>query len=474
MANKQNKRTIITTQPGSSVINNTFIIPASNVVPETNTDGSTSYEIKSDKFIVATDNDIATNIFGRKAYYFYDYDLCYDDNGTLYENNNINITTFSVHCKDVNKYPNLCTYATGGVSLHYSDYKFIARKFKGNSTITSINLILIADTTVTNEDGTKANDYVVRITVDNTQIDLVLYGVIYKAKLTNNINTIKTAITTNQAYLQTLAISNQYNKVVLWLTDKQITSANEYENIASIPSEEVVTKIIASLSEIPNTYKDNNLINVILNIHYLSMFKYKGYTTNSKITNTDMVGMVLELVEGIDVSLYDIFATGITDPGNVKRRYTVGFAEPPYYGVVDTQVFASAIGLENNVTGDYGFAFGAYNKVLDTYGVAIGNGNTCSGYASLVCGQGNISCGDSQLVIGKYAIKDDTQSQAFIIGGGNYNTDRKNIFSVGWDGTVTLYDPNNTENTVSLTYDKLVSLLDLERRIESLEAALNT
>lgn len=488
MANEQNKRTLITTKLGnSSVISNNFKITATNIVPAS-TDGSTSYEFKSDKFIVeATDNDNTTKTTtGRSAYYFYDYDFWYDDDdgeGTIYGNdetrNMINITSFSVHCRNSSKYPNLCTYATGGISLSYQSYKFIARKFKDNSTtVTSISdPILIEGTNIVNEDGTKANDYKVTITVNNivnntiteVSIELILHKVIYKSRLTNNINLIKTAINTNQAYLQTLTIEDNqdYNKVVLWLTDTQIVNANEYENADFNPTNEVVTTISNTLSKITSTHKDK-LVNVIVNIHYLSMFKYKGYTTNSKLGDKPMVGMILELVEGIDTSLYNIFASGITDSAGVKRRYTVGFVEPPYYGVVDTQAFASAIGLENTVTGDYGLAIGAYNKVLDTYGVAIGNGNTCSGYASLVCGTGNTSCGNSQLVIGRYAIKDDLQSQAFIIGGGKHNSDRKNVFSVGWDGTVTLYDPNNTENTVSLTYDKLVSLLNMENELTSL------
>lgn len=86
--------------------------------------------------------------------------------------------------------------------------------------------------------------------------------------------------------------------------------------------------------------------------------------------------------------------------------------------------YSTTLGSDCLAGGDYSFSQGVHS-------IADGSCSFAQGY---YC----IAEYDNQFVIGKYNEDEDTENCAFIIGGGSNYADRKNIFTVDWDGNVTI------------------------------------
>lgn len=436
MANKQNTRTIITTQPGSSVINNTFIIPASNIVPETSTDGSASYEIKSDKFIVTTNNDAATNKVGRKAYYFYDYDFCFGPASSygIYDDlASIRIKSVNLYYKDAegNKTDinlgNYCDY----LYCNYPTYKSFAGFVGSRSAIVNI---------------TKNDDGGIEFTVENDDANVTfnLTPEGATAELSSKITELAGKVGSEDAtllvpltfYSLTLdETESQHKFVKLYFTDKQIASKTDYKKLITIAP----TTFNTSIAEANAKVSSGEAVAVILNIHYANSFEFIKFDDSNERS-----GIILELID-TKKSLWDIFETGITDPGGALRRYSVSFPEYPDLGYSNINQFAVAIGANNTATGDYSFCVGNTNYALNSYAMALGVSNTSSNYASCTIGRGNTAKGensaalgfsniasvDNQFVVGKCNMED--VNCAFIVGNGREDN-RNNALTVDWNG----------------------------------------
>ena len=107
-----------------------------------------------------------------------------------------------------------------------------------------------------------------------------------------------------------------------------------------------------------------------------------------------------------------------------------------------------SFGVNNNGTcGDYAVSIGKNNSSPGYSSVTMGDSNICTGERSVVLGRESYSDAKStfvsgkglratvndQCVQGKYNAEGD---YAYILGGGTSNTDRKNIFTVDWNGNV--------------------------------------
>jgi len=97
----------------------------------------------------------------------------------------------------------------------------------------------------------------------------------------------------------------------------------------------------------------------------------------------------------------------------------------------------------------YGYTSGNYSHVEGYNCVASGANSHAEGYYT-------DSYTDNQHVEGKYNIVDTSGTYAHIIGGGTSNSDRKNIFTVSWDGDVTAGRSTGIENS-----NKLVTGADI-------------
>lgn len=87
----------------------------------------------------------------------------------------------------------------------------------------------------------------------------------------------------------------------------------------------------------------------------------------------------------------------------------------------------------------------------------IGTASTADGFAvnasgdySHASGFHTIAASDVQHVIGKYNEEDANGTYPFIIGGGRLDTDRKNIFTVDWNGDVNAGRSNGLTNDTKL------------------------
>lgn len=116
-----------------------------------------------------------------------------------------------------------------------------------------------------------------------------------------------------------------------------------------------------------------------------------------------------------------------------------------------------AEGVQNNVSGESSHVEGYGNTVTAAYSHAEGTNNTINSYAdnshveglgnvvngscSHVGGEYNIAGSNYQTVIGKYNESDTNDTYAFIVGNGTGDNNRRNSFTVKWDGTAQLGAP---------------------------------
>lgn len=102
-----------------------------------------------------------------------------------------------------------------------------------------------------------------------------------------------------------------------------------------------------------------------------------------------------------------------------------------------------AEGMGTIAQGDFSHAEGINTRATGEGSHAEGNKSRATGYISHASGDNTYATRDYQTVIGKYNALDSTNKStnaAFVIGGGTESA-RKDIFSVGWDGTTrTGYD----------------------------------
>ena len=118
--------------------------------------------------------------------------------------------------------------------------------------------------------------------------------------------------------------------------------------------------------------------------------------------------------------------------------------------------YATASGDSSHAEGDYTTASGE-----DSH--AEGKRTTASGYASHAEGEYSKASGkyahaegyhttarsNNQHVQGKYNIEDTTSTYAHIVGGGTSNTDRKNIYTLDWNGNA-VYSGDVSSKTLSI------------------------
>lgn len=97
--------------------------------------------------------------------------------------------------------------------------------------------------------------------------------------------------------------------------------------------------------------------------------------------------------------------------------------------------------------------------------VALGGKNVVNGTANLVAGYGNTLSNSNisaQTVVGQYNDENTTENALFVVGNGTSNTDRKNVFVVNKDNSITVNGINFTPEIIS----KLVTISSDEWREE--------
>ena len=385
----------------------------------------------SPKISLSSNNE---NDIGRKAWYFYDYDLLKEDNKTLYsESDDIYVSTFTIWMTNkttgVNEYSNLCGNTTEGTAkISYADYKKIANHFKKTYANAQLDNLVITNIEFPDTIPSKT-EFNVEITINNDDIVLFKVQTATPAKYNNIKSKFLNRDTSKNMYFRTFELYNaiQYKQVRVYLTDKQIEQISDYKN----PSY-VIDNLEELRTSLNSTFPVAAEMSLITNIHYSSVFKYISCSDNS----TERPYINAELVNPLQDNVYTIFESGITNPEGVIRRYSIFFTEYPQYGTNEICSFAAQIGVDNTVAGNYGFAAGGFNSVYDTYGIALGSSNKAKAYGSVALGNNTISSEQGQCTVGKY--NTEIKEASFIIGNGTSNSARSNALSVSWDGVITV------------------------------------
>lgn len=106
------------------------------------------------------------------------------------------------------------------------------------------------------------------------------------------------------------------------------------------------------------------------------------------------------------------------------------------YNIVEGSSNSIISGNDNNVkNADASLIFGARNSYLSgSNGLVSGFKNTYSGSYNAVLGLGNKVSGTCSFVRGKYNEEDTNNQYVDIVGGGNSDTERKNIYTLDWQG----------------------------------------
>lgn len=98
----------------------------------------------------------------------------------------------------------------------------------------------------------------------------------------------------------------------------------------------------------------------------------------------------------------------------------------------------------------YAHAEGASTTASKQAAHAEGFNTKATGYYSHAEGHNTIAAGDSQHVEGKHNVEDANNTYAHIIGGGTGDNNRKNIFTVDWNGDVNAGRSNGLTNDTKL------------------------
>lgn len=130
-------------------------------------------------------------------------------------------------------------------------------------------------------------------------------------------------------------------------------------------------------------------------------------------------------------------------------------------------VSSVAIGQYNQASGEASTAKGSNTLATGRYSESSGKDTIANGEASFVIGTGTIASGNNQLVLGRYNVEDTTGDYVNIVGGGSGDANRRNIYTLDWDGnavyrgTISAATPTADNHLVTKKYaDDLNSNLD--------------
>lgn len=115
-------------------------------------------------------------------------------------------------------------------------------------------------------------------------------------------------------------------------------------------------------------------------------------------------------------------------------------------------------GQGNVVSGTENIVSGKGNRAAGQYLAVFGTGHTVSTGAAAVFGIGNKTSSGYQMVEGKYNVEDTGNTYAHIAGGGTSDADRRNIYTLDWEGNA--HFAGEIENGSGVTMGSLKSAVD--------------
>jgi hypothetical protein len=130
-------------------------------------------------------------------------------------------------------------------------------------------------------------------------------------------------------------------------------------------------------------------------------------------------------------------------------------------GIDTVAIGKGAVALNRETKAEGNFSLAANRGTIAGYGAAaFGKATEALGSHSFTSGIGTIANSDYQRVEGKFNIEDTEGKYACIVGGGSRDTDRKNIYTLDWEGNGAFAGSITIGNT-TLTEEQLKKLIAL-------------
>lgn len=130
-------------------------------------------------------------------------------------------------------------------------------------------------------------------------------------------------------------------------------------------------------------------------------------------------------------------------------------------GIDTVAIGKGAVALNRETKAEGNFSLAANRGTVAGYGAAaFGKATEALGTHSFTSGIGTIANSDYQRVEGKFNIEDTEGKYACIVGGGSRDTDRKNIYTLDWEGNGA-FGGNITIGNTTLTEEQLKKLIEL-------------
>ena len=189
----------------------------------------------------------------------------------------------------------------------------------------------------------------------------------------------------------------------------------------------------------PGGYKDKPDLTTPVKAHILNM-------------QDDTFEAIEDFLANLDVS------TDLPDDVAIKKSLTVGSgnratdSNTVSHGAdcEASSPCSHAEGISCTASGQASHAEGIGTKASEYMAHSEGNGTVAGGAGSHAEGYGTVATANFQHVQGMYNVKDTEKKYAHIIGGGNSDSDRKNIHTVDWNGNAKFAGDVTNGNGVSL------------------------
>ena len=116
------------------------------------------------------------------------------------------------------------------------------------------------------------------------------------------------------------------------------------------------------------------------------------------------------------------------------RAFRAGYVDGAQWNADNIGRYSIATGVSTMASGVASTALGYCTTASGDNSTAMGRETTASGVASIAMGEGTIASIDASTVVGRYNVADNTA--LFLVGGGNTDSQRKNLFKVDLYGNV--------------------------------------
>ena len=281
--------------------------------------------------------------------------------------------------------------------------------------------------------------------------------------------------------------SKDYNDLINkpYIPTKVSELENDNNYLTEIPSEYITEEELEAKDLPTKEYVDEAILNAKLDKEEVDLSDYARKTyVDEAIENIEIPTKVSEL-ENDNGYLTEIPSEYITEEELEFKDYPskkwvndtiiqaqLGETDMSNFAPINSPKFINSISLgrksDTNV-GIYSIALGLNSMATTLHGIALGFHTTSTGLGSVALGYETIASNNYQVALGKYNVEDTENKYALIYGNGTSDTDRKNIYTLDFDGNAWFLGnvsvdgtPTNNNHVVTKSYvDTAIENIDV-------------